>query len=55
MQGAIKFYMRMAEVAIYMALMGQAKDFVLVMADKAHEAQKNRVSYSSFTRQMTGR
>ena len=55
MQGAVQFYAWMVKVAIYMALIGQLKDFTLEMAGKAQEAQKHRISYSQFTRQMTGR
>ena len=55
MNGMVKFYLWMIKVAIYFAMAGQLKDMTLVMMGKAVDAEKHRISYSQFTKQLTGR
>ncbi len=54
MNGVVKFYVWMIKVAIYLAMAGQIKDVTLEMMNRANYAQKHMISYSLFTKQLTG-
>ncbi|MDZ4661609.1 MAG: hypothetical protein SGJ18_08315 [Pseudomonadota bacterium] len=53
--GVLQFYTSVVKFAIYLALVGELKVFTLVMMNKAANAQKQMISYSEFTHQLTSR
>lgn len=49
----IKFIASIIKLAVVLAMAGQLKTMILVMAGNAAVAQKNMISYSKFTRALT--
>jgi hypothetical protein len=54
MRGAVQFCVWVVKVGIYLALAGQLKDATMDMMGRAYQAQKHMISYSQFSRQLTG-
>ena len=53
MNGVVKFYIWVIQIAITLGAMGALKDATLAMAGHAAHAQRNMISYSKFTRMLT--
>ncbi|GEM_PF-6443570 len=49
----IKFVAAIIKIAVMLAMAGQLKTMVLVMAGNAASAQKNMITYSKLTRALT--
>ena len=49
----IKFVAAIVKITVVLAMAGQLKTMVLVIAGNAAVAQKNMISYSKFTRALT--
>jgi hypothetical protein len=55
MNGVIKFYLMVIKLALILAFAGVLKEATLAMAGHAAKAQMGMISYSKYTRMLTGR
>ncbi len=54
MAALAKFYLAIIKIAMVLGFMGVLKEAILDMAGRALRAQRGMISYSKFTRALTG-